>query len=145
MLTPSLRSHGWDKSPEVYIELVRELKEMPAYRNTKEWKDVRLPSEWNAKEAASETVGKFHAPLKWDFVESEKEEVEKQEVERRRPGKVQRATSNWGLGLVNKFLHGEGHTNGAHTNGHANGNARGKKAMAVDDDEGFASAEEGGW
>lgn len=142
-----LRLHGWDKSPEIYTELVTDLKNMPEYESSKEWKEVRLPSEWNAKEPASETMGKFSAPEEWDFVSGDKGEKEV----KRRPGmNVNRATSNWGLGLVHRFLHGEHEgerTNGV-TNGNGHGYANGKriggrKTVKLNDDVGFKSAEEG--
>ena len=150
-----LRLRGWDKSLEVYVELVQELKDMPEYKGTKEWKDVRLPSEWNNKEAPSETLGKFSAPSSWDFVAKDggagaagngghggKEGS-------RRPGmNVKRATSNWGLGLVHRFLHGDHDEHppvpkGGHANG--NGTFAGKKIVAPEDEDegGYLSAEEG--
>ena len=142
-----LRLHGWDKSPEIYAELIHDLKRMPEYRDVREWKEVRSPTEWNTKEQPSETVGRFAPPEVWDFVEVESQG--RKEVHHRRPGMgVKRATSNWGLGLVHRFLHGEHEGEGPKgaVNGNGNGYGKavaGKKAVGVDDEEGFESAEEG--
>ena len=154
-----LRLRGWDKSLEVYVELVQELKDMPEYKGSKEWKDVRLPSEWNSKEAPSETLGRFSAPPKWDFVVANEGDgavvgnngQNGKEGSSRRPGmNVKRATSNWGLGLVHRFLHGdhEEHPSTPNGAGRANGNGTlvaGKKTVAPEDEDegGYQSAEEG--
>ena len=151
-----LRLRGWDKSLEVYVELVQELKDMPEYKGSQEWKDVRLPSEWNGKEAPSDTLGKFTAPEKWDFVVDKKEgdgavvgtngqHAGKEGSSSRRPGmNVKRATSNWGLGLVHRFLHGDHEEHPVPNGRRANGVA-GKKTVAPDDEDegGYQSAEEG--
>ena len=142
-----LRLRGWDKSLDVYVELVQELKNMPEYKGSKEWKDVRLPSEWNSKEAASETLGKFSLPREWDFVAKEDGSVGNghgKEGPRRSGMNVKRATSNWGLGLVHRFLHGD-HEEHSVSNGRANRTIAGKKTIAPDDEDegGYESAEEG--
>ena len=146
-----LRLHGWDKSPEIYTELIQDLKQMPEYRDIKEWKEVRLPTEWNPKEQASETLGKFAPPEEWDFVEGE--EKGRKDGHHRRPGMgVKRATSNWGLGLVRQFLHGEsdempkGAVNGNKYGcgyGSLNGGVKMGGGRKIDDEKGFKSAEEG--
>ena len=147
-----LRLRGWDKSLEVYVELVQELKNMPEYKGSKEWKEVRLPSEWNSKEAPSETLGRFSAPRDWDFVTMEAGEAgkghggpRKEGTQRRSGMNVKRATSNWGLGLVHRFLHGDHEEQHPMPNGKANGTVAGKKVVAPEDEEegGYLSAEEG--
>lgn len=139
-----LRLGGWNKDRIVYVDFIKELKEMPEFKDEKPWKQLHLPSEWDSKETPSATVGKFIMPEKWEFVRSEeisdsgaiKETLSK-------PGMgTKRATSNWGLGLSHRFVHGD-HTHGR-TNGDTNGRGRiaGKKAIAIDDKEGYESAEE---
>ena len=140
-----LRLHAWNKSPEVYVDLIRELKSMPEYKDEKQWKELSLPSQWNPKETPSDTLGKFFAPQKWEFVRPENvsEDGTVKEAPSRPGANMKRATSNWGIGLIHRFLHGE-HENGQ-TNGVSkmNGGVKsGKKAVAVDDEEGYASAEE---
>ena len=66
-----LRLRGWDKSPDIYADLIRDLKAMPEYRSQPEWTDVKPANEWNPKEAASETEGKSEAPQKWYLVKPE--------------------------------------------------------------------------
>ena len=147
-----LRLGGWDKSRDVYDGLVSDLKKMPEYSSIKEWKTLALPSEWNPKEAPSKTLGRFVAPTHWQFIAPhEEEEVRdvrgvaspKQPSTPHRPGMgVKRATSNWGLGLVHKFMHGDhGHANGGAASPKMNGmRSAGKKAPVVDDDDGYESA-----
>ncbi|KAL8834428.1 MAG: hypothetical protein Q9170_003750 [Blastenia crenularia] len=109
-----LRLRGWDKSPEIYKDLIDELKQMPEYKSKPELKDVRPTNEWNLKEAPSETKGKFEAPKTWELVKPEAiaENGEIRETPTKRPGgNVKRATSNWGLGFVHNLLQG-GHENG---------------------------------
>ncbi|KAL8845775.1 MAG: hypothetical protein Q9221_009084, partial [Calogaya cf. arnoldii] len=110
-----LRLRGWDKSPEIYTDLIRDLKEIPEYKSQSEWKDVRPAHEWNAKEAASETLGKFEAPQTWYLVKPEHFD-EKGGIREGKMGKKpgmskKRVTSNWGLNFVNNFL-GGGQENG---------------------------------
>lgn len=149
-----LRLHGWDKSPQVYTELFHELKAMPEYKSSKQIQSLSPPDKWNPKEPASETVGRFQAPNQWDFMHKEEMtlgangEMIQKEVSRRPGMNVKRATSNWGVGLVHRSLHGDHEhqypvANGA--NGNANGRVGGKKTVVLDDDEeaGYASAEEG--
>ncbi len=139
-----LRLGGWNKDRIVYVDIIKELKEIPEFKDEKPWKQLHLPSEWDSKETPSATVGKFIMYEKWEFVRSEeisdsgaiKETLSK-------PGMgTKRATGNWGLGLSHRFVHGD-LTHGR-TNGDTNGSGRiaGKKAIATDDKEGYESAEE---
>lgn len=141
-----LRLHGWDKSPQIYVDLIKGLKEMPEYSREKQWKQLSLPSEWNAKETPSDTLGKFFAPQQWEFVLPENVTDDGKGIKEfpsLQPGRgMKRATSNWGIGLLHRFMHGD-HGHGQ-SNGTSNGNGRiaGRKTMAVDDEEGYESAEE---
>ncbi|KAL8811714.1 MAG: hypothetical protein Q9200_001577 [Gallowayella weberi] len=112
-----LRLRGWDKSPEIYKDLISDLKQLPAYKSQPEWKNVRPAHEWSLKEAASETVGKFEAPRTWFLVKPENldEKGEVRETLVKRPSmKVKRATSNWGMRPLYNLLRGsyEDETNG---------------------------------
>lgn len=129
-----LRLHGWDKSPEIYVDLIHDLKQMPEYKSSPAWKDVRPVNEWNPKEAASETVGKFEAPKTWFLVApgslSENGVIKGNGV--KSPGmNVRRATSNWGMSFVHN-LHGN-HENGV--NGQKTNGINGVKKQAVGDEE----------
>lgn len=154
-----LRLGGWDKSRDVYDTLITELKKMPEYSSIKEWKSLSPPSEWNPKETPSKTLGKFVAPTHWQFIGArEAEEEERSSVaspkqasssprsphhNKHRPGMgVKRATSNWGLGLVHKFMHGDhGHANGSASPKSNGVRSVGRKASTVDDGEdGYESA-----
>ncbi|KAL8729508.1 MAG: hypothetical protein Q9166_004680 [cf. Caloplaca sp. 2 TL-2023] len=111
-----LRLRGWDKSPEIYTNLIRDLKAMPEYKARSEWADVKPANEWNPKEAASETLGKFEAPSTWYLVKpeqvNEKGEIISPPSTTKRPGgSAKRVTSNWGLNSVHSLLHGS-HENG---------------------------------
>lgn len=117
-----LRLHGWDKSPEIYKDLIHDLKAMPEYKAQPEWKDVRPANEWSLKDVASETLGKFEAPKTWYLVKPENfnEKGEIKDTPSKRPGmNVKRATSNWGMGFVHNLLHGthENGVNGGKSNG----------------------------
>ncbi|KAL9606785.1 MAG: hypothetical protein Q9179_000075 [Wetmoreana sp. 5 TL-2023] len=142
-----LRLQGWNKSRDVYVALIRDLKNMPQYKNEKQWKQLKLPSEWDMKETPSETIGKFIAPTKWEFVPPEQVTKEGGVKETpSRPGMgMKRATSNWGLGLIHRFMHGD-HEHGGNANG-VNGKTDGrriggKKPVTIDDEEGNESAKE---
>lgn len=140
-----LRLRGWDKSPEIYKDLIHGLKQMPEYKSQPEWKDVRPANEWNVKEAASETMGKFEAPGLWFLVKPEQFD-EKGRIKatpgKKRPGmSVKRVTSNWGLNFVHNLLHGDQEDG---INGHNNGD--GVKRSGVEgreeEDGGYESAAE---
>lgn len=139
-----LRLHGWNKSLETYVELIRELKDMPEYKGEKQLKQLSQPNEWNSKETPSETIGTFVAPKEWELVKAEHVGEDGSVKTPTRSGKnMKRATSNWGLGIFNRFANG-GHEN-VKSNGMSNCDGRhaGKKQVALDNEEGYASAEEG--
>ncbi|KAI4252851.1 MAG: hypothetical protein L6R42_007811, partial [Xanthoria sp. 1 TBL-2021] len=134
-----LRLRAWDKSPEIYADLIRDLNAMPEYNSQPEWANVKPANEWNPKEAASETLGKFEAPQTWYLVKpehfDEKGEIKETPEKTKRPGmSAKRVTSNWGLNFVNNLLHGS-HENGVSNGVHKNGHAR-------DSDGGYESASE---
>ncbi|KAI4127033.1 MAG: hypothetical protein LQ338_003402 [Usnochroma carphineum] len=109
-----LRLRGWDKSPEIYKDLIHDLKQMPEYKSEPEWKDVRPANEWKLKESASETLGTFQAPKMWYLVRPDKfnEKGEVIEIQPKGPRMhVKRATSNWGMNFVHNLMH-EHHKNG---------------------------------
>ncbi|KAL8875817.1 MAG: hypothetical protein Q9198_005873 [Flavoplaca austrocitrina] len=131
-----LRLRGWDKSPDIYADLIRDLKAMPEYRSQPEWADVKLANEWNPKEAASETEGKFEAPQKWYLVKpenfNEKGEIKEPQKSSKRPGmSAKRVTSNWGMNFVNKLVNGgyeNGVSNGVQKNGYTGQSSPGKSS-----------------
>ena len=165
-----LRLKGWDKPLEIYNDLITDLKSLPAYSSQKQWKELSLPKTWSyQKESPSETLGKFFPPKEWELVKPENvnekgDAVREEVVPRRRPGggAMKRATSNWGLGLVHRFLNGgndaqeEAMPNGKEAggkingngvmNGHSNGVIGGKKLLGLeggpDDEDGYESAPE---
>ncbi|KAL8864489.1 MAG: hypothetical protein Q9174_007334, partial [Haloplaca sp. 1 TL-2023] len=63
----ALRLKGFNKDKAVYVELVRELKGMEQYRDEKRVRGLSLPDQWNLKDQASETRGRFEAPKNWGF------------------------------------------------------------------------------
>ena len=153
-----LRLKGWDKSASSYKELVSAVIKM--YKGSAAFKDVQGTDSWNFnKEQPSETLGKFVTPREWEFAKPEHldEKGDAKETEGlRRPGMgVKRATSNWGIGMIQRMLHGfseedEGagnkgiyqETNG--TNGVKKSEGASKNLMmdpALDDD-GYESAAE---
>lgn len=121
-----LRLRGWDKSPEIYKDLIDGLRAMPEFKGKPEWKDVRPVNEWNPKEAVSETLGKFEAPKTWYLVIPDGGFDDKGEVVEAKPSRpkmdVKRATSNWGRQFVRGLLHGE------HDDGGRKSNGAGKRA-----------------
>lgn len=159
-----LRLGGWNKDRDVYDDIVQGLKEMPEFEGEKQWKQLRLPSEWDSKEKPSDKTGKFIVPEEWEFVKSE--DIAESGAMRETPSlpgmKVKRATSNWGLAPSPRFAqedfgHGgvNGNANGGGpigyenfghggTNGKTNGGGRiaGKKAFAIDNGEGYGSGDE---
>ncbi len=98
-----LRLRGWDKSPEIYRDLIEDLKRMPEFKDRPEWKDVRPVGEWDPKEPASETEGKFlpPSPKSWFLVRPEDFDGKggiRETAAGKRPGaQVKRVTSNWGM------------------------------------------------
>ncbi|KAI4287738.1 MAG: hypothetical protein L6R35_003004 [Caloplaca aegaea] len=138
-----LRLHGWDKSPEIYVNLVQDLRQMPEYKSHPAWKDVRPANEWNPKEPASETLGKFEAPRTWYLVAPDSFLDEKGGIcgnPGRRPGmNVQRATSNWGMNFVHNLLHGNHKDEG---NGQKSNGVRKQTAVRDEEDGGYESATE---
>ena len=145
-----LRLKGWDKSVDVYVELIDELKNMPQYRNRKEWRELVLPNQWSLKESPSETLGIFVPPKQWEFVapDSVTEHGEIKDTPRRSGMGMKRATSNWGLGLMHRFLHGDHHHGHEHVNSGPTSNGNGErnsvntKPLVLEDDDGYESASE---
>ncbi|KAL9099745.1 MAG: hypothetical protein Q9163_004799 [Psora crenata] len=115
-----LRLKGWDKSKDVYRDLIDGLINMPEYKSKPEWKSLQSVDQWNLKEQASEKLGKFTAPENWEFA-SKQSLSDNGSVKdtTRRPGMaMKRATSNWGVGLIHRFFHGDHDQE----NGNENGN-----------------------
>lgn len=139
-----LRLGGWNKDRNVYVDVIKELKEMPEFKDEKPWKQLHLPSDWNSKESPSDTIGKFVVPKEWEFVRSE--DITDSGAIKETPStpgmNMKRATSNWGLGLSHHSTHGD-HSHGG-INGNMNGGGRiaEKKAIAMDDGEGYGSGDE---
>ena len=138
-----LRLQGWDKSEATYKDLVHAILEMPEYRHQPEWQGVRGIEHWDKKEPASNSIGKFVVPEKWEF-EDPKTADNKQDGSNKRSGRgMKRATSNWGL---NSFHHvwDEEHEPLPHQNGNfGTHRMAAKKPVIVDgDDDGYESAAE---
>lgn len=143
-----LRLKGWDKSPSTYHSLIAALKDL--YKGTPEFKDVPNIDKWDcSKESPSEFLGVFAAPKEWEFAKAGElnengDAVEVKGV--RMPGMgVKRATSNWGIGEVMRVLHGvEGSPSKVYSKtGEGEMRKPWTEAKAVDEDDGFQSAEEG--
>jgi len=83
-------------------------------------------------------------PKDWEFVRSK--DITDSGAIKETPSNLgmnmKRATSNWGLGLSHRFVHGD-HSHGG-VKGKTNGGGRiaGKKAIAIDEREGYESAED---
>ncbi|KAL9615079.1 MAG: hypothetical protein Q9167_000502 [Letrouitia subvulpina] len=123
-----LRLKGWDKSPEVYKDLVHDLKAMPEFKKKKEVQEIKGVGDWNIKEQPDERKGKFEQPVEWVFP------LEDGDAKSKKTGmNMKRATSNWGIGL----LHREGTKMNGKVNGKVNGNA-----AAINGEDGFESASE---
>ncbi|KAL8948011.1 MAG: hypothetical protein Q9222_005762 [Ikaeria aurantiellina] len=148
-----LRLHGWDKSPEIYKDLINDIKSMRAYASQPEFKDVRPISEWNPKEPASETLGKYQAPRSWSLAThqtvSQNGEVKVEQAQSRPKVNVKRVTSNWGMNIVSNLFgggqeNGNGNWNGVVEERKSNGVNGAKKHAEVRDDEegGYESAAE---
>ena len=129
------RLGGWDKSAQVYKDIVTQLMNMNEFKNHPKFKGVQPFEKWNVKEEAGE-AGKFTAPQEWMFEASELVTGNGQVTEHghedhhhhhhqphKRPG-VLRAVSNWGMGVIHGALQGN------HDHDHDHKNA-GKKAVAV--------------
>ena len=145
-----LRLGGWDKSRDVYADLIHELKHMHEFDG--QLKHLKPINEWNAKEQASEHVGKFQPPTEWEFGADDDDGDKEVVRHKRKTLNVKRATSNWGIGLVHRFLHGDeeaqkrngGGGGKVSSNGHVNGSGvatAGATAHGHGDD-GFESASE---
>lgn len=117
-----LRLKGWDKSASSYKSLVDALVGM--YTGRPEWKDVQSFDGWSfEKERPSETLGKFVAPIKWEFAGVADLEHGVMNGGHRSPGTgVRRATINWGI------LPEAAYQAGRLQNGGGNG-GRSKKSM----------------
>ena len=104
-----IRLGGWDKSVAHYQELVTELLNMKEFKNDSHFKGLQLPDKWNPKDK-DDGLGRFAAPEKWEFIRSD-ELTEMGELKSpstpKRPGKRHRVSSNWGMGLVHRFIHGD--------------------------------------
>ncbi|KAL8713127.1 MAG: hypothetical protein Q9220_002648 [cf. Caloplaca sp. 1 TL-2023] len=145
-----LRLHGWDKSPEIYKDLIHDIKEMPAYASQPEWKNVRPVSEWNPKEPASETLGKYEAPQSWGLVTKQNKGEARDSSSQARPKmNVKRVTSNWGMNIVHNLFHGSHGNENENWNGvveerKTNGVNGVKKQAEIRDEEdgGYESAAE---
>ena len=137
-----LRLKGWDKSPALYRDLVNAILHMEEYRHQPEWQGVPGTDHWDKKEPASDSVGTFVVPLKWEFTNPEtadKQSDGKETATRQRSGMaMKRATSNWGLSYSQHSDHDQGH-------GHAQVPKIPQMAKPVildGDDDGFESAAE---
>lgn len=141
-----LRLKGWDKSKGVYRELIAELTNMPEYKSEAEWKKLPNVDQWSTKEPPSETLGKYVPPQNWEFPSKQSLSGNGEvRIVPRRPGMgMKRATSNWGMGLIHRFLNGEhdheqvsrkGNGNGVMSNG-VKRLVGVEKSMPLDDVEG---------
>ncbi|KAL8902696.1 MAG: hypothetical protein Q9207_004463 [Kuettlingeria erythrocarpa] len=107
-----LRLRGWDKSPEIYRDLIDDLKRMPEYKDRQEWKNVHPVTEWDPKEPASETEGKFLTPppTTWFLVRPEdldgKGGIRGTAAGKRAGAQVKRVTSNWGMSFGGDRMQG---------------------------------------
>lgn len=153
-----LRLKGWDKSASLYKDLVSAVINM--YKDSAAFKDVQGTESWNfSKEKPSETLGKFVTPREWEFAKPEnldaKGDAKDIKGSRRQGMGVKRATSNWGIGVIQRMLHGfseedEGAGNGGiyeetnGTNGVKKSEGANKKLMLDPalDDHGYESAAE---
>ena len=106
-----LRLKGWDKSKTTYTDLVQRLLAMKQYQGDSHFAGVQSADKWNPKEEA-DAVGTFAAPSDWVFVDpghiTDKGEVEAPGMPKRPGMSPWRATSNWGMGLMYRHLHGNG-------------------------------------
>ena len=139
-----LRLGGWNKDRDVYVDIIQGLKDMPEFEGQKQWKQLRLPSEWDSKEKPSDKVGKFNVPEEWQIVRSE--DMTDSGVMKETPStpgmNMKRATSNWGLGLSHRFVSGDYSHGGMNGNTNGKGKLAGQKAIAIDNGYGYGSGDE---
>lgn len=103
---------GWDKSAEVYKDIVTRLINMKEFKGHPEFKGVQSTDKWNVEEKAGEARN-FAAPKEWMFGASELVSGNGQVTEHghghhhhhKQPG-VLRAVSNWGMGVIHGAIHG---------------------------------------
>ena len=116
----------WDKSRGVYRDLITQLLEMKEYEHDPAFKDLQPFDKWNVKDPLKDKeFGRFVPPKDWEFdVPKHHHDGSSKETdtygsvsttrtvsdaggreEHKRPGLKYRATSNWGMGLVNRFFH----------------------------------------
>ena len=104
-----LRLKGWDKSKSTYTDLVQRLLSMKQYKGDAAFAGAQPAELWNPKEEA-DAVGTFSAPADWVFVDprhiTDKGEVKTSGMSNRPGMSPWRATSNWGMGLMYRHLHG---------------------------------------
>lgn len=140
-----LRLQGWDKSATTYKDLVSAILHMEEYRHKPEWQGVHGTDDWDKKESASETVGKFVAPKEWEFEDPEstnKHGNGKETLLYKHPGMgMKRATSNWGMSYSSHVRDGDYKED--HRNGNGTKRPEAAKPMNLDgDDDGYESAAE---
>lgn len=68
----------FDKSPDMYQTLVRQVLALPVYKA--ELKDVLPAEKWNANDKIAADIGVFHAPDEWEFVDVKDLDVEDLDV-----------------------------------------------------------------
>ena len=104
-----LRLKGWDKSKSTYTDLVQRLLAMKQYKGDTAFAGVQPIDKWNSKEEAN-AMGTFSAPADWVFIDpghiTDQGEVKTPEVPKRLGMSPWRATSNWGMGLIHRHMHG---------------------------------------
>lgn len=140
-----LRLQGWDKSAATYKDLVNAILHMEEYRHKPEWQGVHGTDDWDKKELASETVGKFVAPKEWEFEDPEsanKRGNGKETLLYKHPGMgMKRATSNWGMSYSSHVRNGDYKED--HRNGNGTKRPGAAKPLILDgDDDGYESAAE---
>lgn len=101
-----IRAKGWDKKQSVYEELVHDLINMPAYRNSPAFTGVREVKQWKITDKLDTSVsGDFVKPTQWEFAdprtlsESEKSSDKGTPVVKRHQLGLRRITSNWGMNI----------------------------------------------
>ena len=105
-----LRLKAWDKSTATYTDLVQRLLAMKQYKGDSHFAGVQPADKWNPKEEA-DAMGTFSAPADWVFVDpgriTDQGEVQSPALPKRPGMSPWRATSNWGMGLMYRHLHGD--------------------------------------
>jgi hypothetical protein len=105
---------------------------------------VPTVDQWNTKESPSDTLGKFVPPQNWELPSKQSLSANGEAgVVPRQPGlHMKRATSNWGMGFIDRFLNGD-HDHeqmSARKNGTGVNRPMGvEKPMSLDDERGFES------